>query len=521
MQLITNNGLSETLVGIASVVPAGLITIPILSPLFRGDGQTVARRGSILSSLGLLVSLCLLLFVCINGAISVNLFGPITLYLDRLSTLILAMVAFLGLIVTRYTINHLAGDPNQAQFVRRLLLTVASVECLTVSGNLLLFAIAWAGTSLTLHRLLIFFPERPGAKLAAKKRFLFSRMGDTCLIIVLFLVWKTFGSWDLPEIFHQVEGGKAVSHAIPILLALTALLKSAQIPFHSWLPETMESPTPVSALMHAGIVNAGGFLILRLSPIMTESVLAMDLLIIIGGGTAVCASFVMMTQTSIKRMLAWSTISQMGFMMLQCGLGAFGLAALHIVAHSLYKAHSFLSAGGIVARAAKRDIYSPPKLGQWAIGLGLALALVIGALATTGYLSHLHGSTVVLFSVLAIAISQLIASAQVRFQPKQRLKHGVGMSAIVVGIVLALHFLVEVFFHPVFHEQEVQHTFIGYLMMALVPLLLGVIIFLQSRLAKGTASARLRRIYIHAYHGFYFGTWLARLLGVKGHSRPL
>jgi len=272
--------------------------------------------------------------------------------------------------------------------------------------------------------------------------------------------------------------------------------------------------------MHAGIVNAGGFLVIRLHPLVAESVWAMDLLVVVGGVTAVTASLVMITQPSIKRLLAWSTISQMGFMMLQCGLGAFGLAALHIVAHSLYKAHSFLSAGGVVERSLKRASYVPPKWGQWALAFGLGMAVVLLALWVTGFLGHLSGAMLVLFSVLVLAVSQLIASSQVRFQPKERVWHGLGVSVMVIAVVLGLHFAVEAYFHDVFHHHEITHTIVGYVAMALVPILLGVIIFLQSQLASGTKSTWLRRTYIHAYHGFYFGTWLARLLGVKGRSRP-
>jgi len=133
--------------------------------------------------------------------------------------------------------------------------------------------------------------------------------------------------------------------AICLLLVGVAMLKSAQFPFHSWLPDTMETQTPLSALMHAGIINAGGFLIVRLSPVVSLSPVALNTLAIVGAFTAIFASLVMMTQASIKRMLALSTIAQMGFMMLQCGLGAFSIAVLHIVAHSLYKAHAFFIVG--------------------------------------------------------------------------------------------------------------------------------------------------------------------------------
>src|SRR5262249_55706852 len=137
-------------------------------------------------------------------------------------------------------------------------------------------------------------------------------------------------------------------HLATALLVVGVLLKSAQIPFHGWMQQVMEAPTPVSALLHAGIVNIGGFVMIRLAPLMAHAHLAQGMLVTVGLITAFIASLVMTTRVSVKQILAWSTISQMGFMLLQCGLGIWQLALLHLLAHSCYKAHSFLSSGGAV-----------------------------------------------------------------------------------------------------------------------------------------------------------------------------
>ena len=168
----------------------------------------------------------------------------------------------------------------------------------------------------------------------------------------------TSGSFDYRDMFAAADAihnlpTAAWHELIGILFVLGAMTKSAQFPFHSWLPDTMETPTPVSALMHAGVINAGGFLVIRLSPLVSLSPIALDLLALIGALTAMLGAVVMLTQTSIKRSLAYSTIAQMGFMMLQCGLGAFSAALLHIVAHSAYKAHAFLSSGSVLDSAAR------------------------------------------------------------------------------------------------------------------------------------------------------------------------
>lgn len=177
------------------------------------------------------------------------------------------------------------------------------------------------------------------------------------MLAAVVLTYRHFGTSEFATLLAaagelRAAGAGAVPAAVDWiggLLVFAALLKSAQFPFHSWLPDTMETPTPVSALMHAGIINAGGILVLRLSPLVSLSDAAMLTLCVVGGFTAVFASTVMLTQASIKRGLAFSTVAQLGFMMLECGLGAFPLALLHLVGHSLYKAHAFLSSGSTVA----------------------------------------------------------------------------------------------------------------------------------------------------------------------------
>ena len=281
------------------------------------------------------------------------------IYFDSLSAIVLVLVSFLLAVVTRYSINYLAGDPGQGRFTKWLCLTGGAVLAIVISGNLVQFALAWCATSLSLHKLLLFYPDRPGAVLAARKKFIISRLGDLCLLSVIVLVYQQFHTWDFAALFAGAEqlheNGPGAGHLsinlICFLLVAGAMLKSAQFPFHSWLPDTMETPTPVSALMHAGIINAGGFLIIRLNPLVTLSPAAMSTLALFGAFTALFASLVMLTHASVKRSLAFSTMAQMGFMMLECGLGAFGLAVLHLVAHSLYKAHAFLASGSIVRLA--------------------------------------------------------------------------------------------------------------------------------------------------------------------------
>jgi NAD(P)H-quinone oxidoreductase subunit 5 len=291
--------------------------------------------------------------------------GCLGVYVDAVSGVMLVLISFIGLIIARYASRYLQGDANQGEFFRWMALTLGATLMLVMACNLVMLTAAWMLISFGLHQLLTYYPERTWGVWAARKKFLISRLGDALLFAALVLTYRCFGTTEYTDIFaaaHAIHEGKAsgsiTADFIGILFVLGAMTKSAQFPFHSWLPDTMETPTPVSALMHAGVINAGGFLVIRLSPLVSLSPSALDLLAILGATTALLGSLVMLTQTSIKRSLAYSTIAQMGFMMLQCGLGAFSAALLHIVAHSAYKAHAFLSCGSVLDAAARTK--APP-----------------------------------------------------------------------------------------------------------------------------------------------------------------
>lgn len=219
------------------------------------------------------------LCVAVNGPLVTGTVGfagvGLGFYVDTLAAIMFVLVAFVGLIVVLYSRNYLDGDRGQARFTKWLCLTLAAVLLLIVSGNLFQFALAWIATSLGLNKLLLFYPERQAAVLAARKKFLASRLGDLCLIAAMVLLHQAFGSLDYAVLFAGAEamrvGGDipAAIHAVAVLLVIAALLKSAQFPLHGWLTEVMETPTPVSALLHAGVINAGGFLVLRFADVIS------------------------------------------------------------------------------------------------------------------------------------------------------------------------------------------------------------------------------------------------------------
>lgn len=355
----------STFLLLMTTVPAALLLlVGFLSGHFVDQRVKKTRLGvtflaglqSVASILALVVALPTLLSGASGWVIQpTGLLSAITVYYDGFTAMMLTLVSFVGFVVCRYSIRYLDGEPQQGRFYRWAGTTIGAVSFVVLSGNLLLLLAAWIVTSLGLHQLLLYYPDRSGSQRAAWTKFAISRVGDGLLILATGLVYRQFGTFDLAEIFSAVRalnGDTGSLQAISWLFMLGAVTKSAQFPVHSWLPETMETPTPVSALMHAGIVNAGGYLVIRLSPILVEAPAALAALSIIGTITVTFAGIVMMTQTSIKRSLAYSTIAQMGFMMLQCGLGAFSAAMLHILAHSLYKAYAFLNSGNVLAEAA-------------------------------------------------------------------------------------------------------------------------------------------------------------------------
>lgn len=321
-------------------------------PSFRPTQTVRLAEGAAIIAFAVSVLVAVLLIVqgaTTSPTLGISSFG-LAARVDALSVIMMMLVSFVGWIVLRFSATYLDGEQNHGAFTGWMLLTLASVLLLVQSGTLVQLILAWIGTSLFLHKLLLFYPGRVEAQRAAKKKWIVSRAGDVALLLAALILMLGYGTGDIAAI---LEAAKGAEHPAGLawaagLLALAALLKSAQFPTHGWLTEVMETPTPVSALLHAGVINAGGFLLIRFADVMLLAPGVLAVLVIIGGFTALFGGLVMLTQSAVKTSLAWSTVAQMGFMMLQCGLALFPLALLHIVAHSLYKAHAFLASGGTV-----------------------------------------------------------------------------------------------------------------------------------------------------------------------------
>ncbi len=337
---------------------------------------------------------------------------------DVAGAIVATLVAFIGWTIVRFSQQYLAGEPGQAGYLRSLLATLAAVLVVIASNHLLVVALAWTATSLLLHRLLTFFGDRPAALVAAHKKFLLGRAADAAMFGACALLALEFGTLRLDALALKAAAVPTQSlrtQCAVLLVVLAAVLKCAQLPFHGWLIQVMEAPTPVSALLHAGVVNLGGFVMLRLAPLVAEVPAASALLVIAGTASAVVAALVMTTRISIKVALAWSTCAQMGFMLLQCGLGLWEMALLHLVAHSLYKAHAFLSAGGVVRQAQLRQLgvaWPAPGLSAQGLAAAAALGLAGAAAVAWGVPAAATPALWVAGGIVALALVPLLLQAR-------------------------------------------------------------------------------------------------------------
>ena len=391
--------------------------LPLLAPLILLATAAYASRNTGLRPGGLpklseaaafgafVVSAISAVGLLIHGAGTSALIGAagigISVRLDAVSVIMLLLVSFIGWIVMRFSATYMDGEARQGAFIGWMSTALAAVLLLVMSGNLIQLLIAWVGTSLALHQLLLFYPDRTTALRAARKKAVTARVSELALFFAVLMLARSYGTTDIATILANVQPD-VLTIVAGLLIALAAVLASAQFPAHGWLTEVMEAPTPVSALLHAGVINAGGFLLIRFADVMLAAPGVMAVLVMLGGFTALFGGLVMLTQPAVKTSLAWSTIAQMGFMVLQCGLALFPLALLHIVAHSLYKAHAFLSAGEAVNNVAA--IRRPGPVAVPGFGKVLqAFAVAIAIYGVVGLIFGFDGK-----SVQAIALGMIL-----------------------------------------------------------------------------------------------------------------
>ncbi len=450
----------------------------------------------------------------------------ISVYYDGVASLMFALVSFVGWVICLYSIRYLDGESAQGRYFRWTSVTIGAVSMMVISGNLLMFVAMWIVTSLGLHRLLLHYAHRPAAQRAAWTKFVISRIGDVALIAAMVLIYNEFNTFDFAKLFAAAGSLATVTpamHAAGFLLVAGAVTKSAQFPFHTWLPLTMETPTPVSALMHAGIVNAGGYLIIRTSQLEALTPWALTTLAVLGGFTACFAATVMLTQTSVKKALAYSTIAQMGFMLLQCGLGAYSSAMLHILAHSLYKAYAFLSSGSVVAsRAAdfrEPSLNRPLHLIPLAIVAPILFAWLWLSLTLFGIDLTAKPGGLLLGGLLCLALTHWIGQAM-RTDSRTLALRTIAISACLCLAYSASFFAIDSMVSPSLPTPTAPALM--WLIVALVASGFAGMFLLQWSLSNGRTRETVHRLRIHASNGFYLESAFRRVLEpiTKNESTP-
>jgi NADH-quinone oxidoreductase subunit L len=283
-----------------------------------------------------------------------NLHVNVGIQLDPLSSVMLLVVTGIGFLIHVYSIGYMGHEGGYYRFFGYMNLFMFSMLTLVLASNYLMMFVGWEGVGLCSYLLIGFYFQRKSASDAGKKAFIVNRIGDAGFLLGVMLMAVTFGSLDFEQVNAQALSGRfpvgsTVIVTICILLFIGATGKSAQIPLYTWLPDAMEGPTPVSALIHAAtMVTAGVYMVARSNALFTLAPTAMALVAGIGAATAIWAASIGLVQNDIKRVLAYSTISQLGYMFLACGVGAFGAGVFHLMTHAFFKALLFLGAGSVI-----------------------------------------------------------------------------------------------------------------------------------------------------------------------------
>jgi NAD(P)H-quinone oxidoreductase subunit 5 len=502
--------------GITAFSALGLIA------LFAGDRHArltgLALEAGVLACLGLAIAA--LVQLVMTGPVTAQLLIwqslGFSLRLDAVSLPVTILVAFVGWVVLRYSRTYLGDEPRRAYFQAWLSFTLVSVLLFALAGNLVQLVLFWITTSLSLHRLLLFYPDRAAARRAARKKYLTARIADIVLVASAALLFAIYRTGDIATMLDTARVGAGdTTIALAVLgLAVAAVIKSAQFPLHGWLTEVMEAPTPVSALLHAGVINAGGFLLIRFADVMLLSPAVMAGLVMIGGFTAVFGGLVMLTQPAVKTSLAWSTVAQMGFMIMQCGLALFPLAMLHIIAHSLYKAHSFLAAGGAVERIAALRRPGPVAIpGAKAVTGAFVAALAI--YVAIGFAFRFQDSSpqsIALGAILIFGVAYLLAQGLAGAAPVALMRRMVAYSLAASLGYFTLHHVADALLLGTLPATPAPGP-LEWVLIILAVVSFGLVAIAQSMFplwAYHPAAAGLR---VHLANGLYANALFDRLLG--------
>ncbi len=360
--------LSERAVSVTAVGSVGLSFIVAAATLIGLIGDPTPRVST--------------LFTWIPGGDLVIDFNSL---IDPLTGVMLMVVTGVGFLIHAYSVGYMHGDSGYARYFTFLNLFTVSMLILVMGGNYLVMFVGWEGVGLCSYLLIGFWYERTSAIKAGTKAFVVNRIGDAGFLVGLFLIFAQFGTLNYTDVFSRAgEISTTTATVITLCLFIGAIGKSAQLPLYTWLPDAMEGPTPVSALIHAAtMVTAGVYMVVRNHVLFDMAPVSLQVVAVIGAATALFSATIGLVQYDIKRVLAYSTVSQLGYMFLACGVGAYASAIFHLVTHAFFKALLFMSAGSVIhAMGGEQDMR---KMGGLAKHLPKTTAVfVVGAIAIAG-----------------------------------------------------------------------------------------------------------------------------------------
>jgi NADH-quinone oxidoreductase subunit L len=380
-----------------------LISPLVATALITAGGNRLSRRGAgFVSTLSVAVSFVasLVAFAGLLGDQPAQRYHPSTLWswltagqldfglrivVDPLSVMMMLIVSGVGMLIVLYSIGYMDGDDEERRYFAYMALFVFSMLLLVQGGNLLMLLVGWGLVGLSSYLLIGFWHQRPEAIAAAKKAFVMNAIGDATMALALFLLIAKTGSLNFEQVFTAAPSfSNWTANLVALGLLGGAVAKSAQLPLHTWLPDAMEGPTPVSALIHAAtMVTAGVYLIVRTAPLFEQAPKVLELAAGLGAATLLLAGLIALVQVDIKKVIAYSTMSQIGYMFLGAGIGAYPNAMFHLMTHAFFKALLFLAAGIVIhSLAAEQDIR---KMGGLRRLMPLTfIAFLVGSLSLAG-----------------------------------------------------------------------------------------------------------------------------------------
>ena len=416
-------------------------------------------------------------------------------HIDMLSIIMICLVTFIGLVVSLFSRKYMKGDSLYHNFFWNIFVLLTSVILIAIADNLILFLGAWCCCNWILTKLIVHKSSWKAAKASGKIAFQNFIVGSFFIIGAFILLYKATGSLSIQHIVNNPDDSWYTLSAL-LLLLMGSMTQCAIWPFHRWLISSLNSPTPVSAIMHAGIVNGGGFLLIRFAPLYFRSPKILSIIFIVGLTSALLGSLWKLMQHDIKRMLACSTMGQMGFMLAQCGLGLFAPALAHLCWHGMFKSYLFLASGG-AAQEKRLDLDYPPRL------ICFFLSFLCGAFGSYIFalINNIHwfssDTTLIIVGIVFIAVSQL-ALTILRGAPFKRLPLAMILSAVMAGLYGANVYLFDFILSPLklMQPQPLNPLHVSALIILLLSWLL--IIFVRYSNHKAKLPNFFLRLYVKA-----------------------